>query len=883
MDTDRWSRLQDLFHRAADLPPADRQTFVDVECAHDAALRDELLSLLAVDSAPGGLLDQGLAQVAHAVFETSQPDALPLNLDLSPYRLLRVLGEGGMGIVYLAERPDLQNLVAIKLLRDAHLSSARRERFATEQRILAQLSHPAIARLYDAKTLGDGTPCFVMEYVEGLPLTEYCQLHQSSIPERLKLLRAVCEAVQYAHAHALIHRDLKPSNILVKSDGSVRLLDFGIAKQLDSPGTADHTLTGLRLMTPAYAAPEQIKGNQAGIRTDVYSLGVILYELIAGQPPFDLSTRTPGEAELIILNEQPAKPSTTAQAAGRNKPESGKVDWDDLDVLCRVAMHKEPDRRYPSVEALMRDIDHYLQGEPLEARPDSLTYKTGKFLRRNRRPVLAASLFFFTLVGVITFFVVHLARAKNQALAQAAKSKRIEHFMLHLFDGDRSDSQSGPSSELRATDVLDRGAREAERLKGVPQVQAELYQTLGDLYEKLGNFDRADRLLRSALTARLAIFGKQSTPVAETMVTLANLESEQSKLPEALPLAREGVSIDSKLLPPNDPTLARDRIQLGRVLARGEKYVEARRVLNTAIEPLSRPGAPASDLAMALDSLAEINIEDGQFALARSELKSALAIERRTYGDSHVAVGMELINLGSLEMQLQNFAESERDYRQGLEIARSWFGENNVNVASASMLLGQVLLKEGRQTEAKPYLKTALQIQEKMYGENNRFVAVNLNALAIAAQREGKSEEAEAYFNRVLAIEGSLHGGKSPTAAICLMNLADLYRGRVQYVRAEEFNRRALEVAEQVLPPDHLYSGAIQLSLGKTLFLEKRYRAAQPYLQAAYSILQKQGNPNMPTFQEARRFLASNYLALGQPTAARELQAKLTPALPVAK
>ena len=228
-----------------------------------------------------------------------------------------LLGEGGMGVVYLAEREDLGNLVAIKILRDAWLSPARRERFLSEQRTLAQLNHPSIARLYDADTLADGTPWFVMEYVDGLPLTEYCRQRQSSIDERLQLFRSVCEAVQYAHQHAVIHRDLKPSNILVKRDGTVRLLDFGIAKQLESLDAAGGPdANGLRLMTPAYAAPEQIRDGPVGVYTDVYSLGVILYELLAGRLPFDLSNRTPAEAETMIVEQEPEKPSAVARQAG---------------------------------------------------------------------------------------------------------------------------------------------------------------------------------------------------------------------------------------------------------------------------------------------------------------------------------------------------------------------------------------------------------------------------------------------------------------------------------------------------------------------------------------------------------------------------------------
>ncbi|HAX45163.1 MAG TPA: serine/threonine protein kinase, partial [Solibacterales bacterium] len=294
MDQERFERIQALFHRVADLPEAERVVILETECIGDDTLRARVEEMVRADAGGASVLDGDLAGVAGAVIGT-----VPESRMVGPYRLIRVAGEGGMGVVYLAEREDLGSQVALKLLRDAWLSPARRERFANEQRTLAQLNHPSIARLYDADTLPDGTPWFVMEFVEGLPLTEYCRERRSGLAERVRLLRAVAEAVQFAHANAIIHRDLKPSNILVKEDGSIRLLDFGIAKQLEEaegrPG--NQTRTGLRMMTPAYAAPEQVRGERAGIYTDIYALGVLLYELVTGRPPFDVTTRTPGEPD----------------------------------------------------------------------------------------------------------------------------------------------------------------------------------------------------------------------------------------------------------------------------------------------------------------------------------------------------------------------------------------------------------------------------------------------------------------------------------------------------------------------------------------------------------------------------------------------------------
>ncbi|HEX6897288.1 MAG TPA: serine/threonine-protein kinase, partial [Bryobacteraceae bacterium] len=279
MDAARLKRIQELFLEACDLPEPERGRYLDLACQGDHDLLSQVVAMIREDAKSDSLLDGEVARVARSVLDENGRLS---GQRVGPYLLNRIIGEGGMGVVYLAEREDLGSQAAIKILRDAWLSPVRRDRFESEQRTLAQLIHPSIARLYDADTLPDGTPWFAMEYVEGVPITEYARKRSGSIDGRLRLFRAVCEAVQYAHGHAVIHRDLKPSNILVKTDGAVRLLDFGIAKQLESLGQdVDQTRTELRLMTPAYAAPEQVRGDRVGIFTDVYALGVLLYELLA--------------------------------------------------------------------------------------------------------------------------------------------------------------------------------------------------------------------------------------------------------------------------------------------------------------------------------------------------------------------------------------------------------------------------------------------------------------------------------------------------------------------------------------------------------------------------------------------------------------------------
>jgi serine/threonine-protein kinase len=425
-----------------------------------------------------------------------------------------------------------------------------------------------------------------MEYVEGILITEYCRGHQSTLKQRLRFFRNVCAAVQYAHEHAVIHRDLKPSNILVKADGEVRLLDFAIAKQLSAFSEPVEQTRTLRLLTPAYAAPEQLRSEAVGAFTDVYALGAILYELLAGRTPFDLTRRSPTEAERMIIEAEPEKPSQTAKAAPFFT--ATRAEWADLDVLCLKAIHKDAQGRYRSAEALTRDVDRFLENEPLEARPESTAYKLRKFLRRNRRPTLATAAVLLLVVSLVTFFLIRLTRARNEALAQAERSERIKHFMQHLFD---TDAQSGPSIDLRAVDVLDRGVQEARRLDKEPAVEGELLQMLGDLYDKLAKFDRAALLLNSALSIRSSVFGKESEQAAETLVALGSVRGEQGKYADALQLIQKGLAIETKVLKPSDFALGSARMEMGRVLASRGNYKEAIAVLGVAVQSLSRRGA----------------------------------------------------------------------------------------------------------------------------------------------------------------------------------------------------------------------------------------------------------------------------------------------------
>jgi eukaryotic-like serine/threonine-protein kinase len=880
MDSARWQKIQALFHQAADVPEAEQRTFLESQCGNDPALVGEVIVLLEEDARGSSMLDGGVAEVAHQILAAPAAVSQPFK-EFGPYRIVRAIGEGGMGIVYLAEREDLGSQVAIKILRDAWLSPARRELFSTEQRTLAQLNHPSIARLYDADTSPDGSPFFVMEYVEGIPLTAYCDKNNCSIHGRLQLFRAVCEAVLYAHQHAVIHRDLKPSNVLVKNDETVRLLDFGIAKHLETVvESTDKTMTALRLMTPAYAAPEQIRGEQIGIHTDVYSLGVILYELLAGRLPFDLSNQTPAQAEKLLTEQEAEKPSAAAKGKVR-LPQQQKIAasvsksaWEDLDLLCLTAMHKDPQRRYRSAEALIRDIDHYLKGEPIEARPDTASYRLRKFITRNQRLVAAVAAAFTLVIGLVIFFTVRLAIARNVALAEAARTQRIQKFMTNLFQG--GDASAGPADNLRVVTLLDRGVQEAQSLGAEPEVQAELYETLGTLYQKLGKLDQANTLLNASLQERKTIYGPDTAQVAESLVALGLLRDDQAQLPEAERMIREGLEMSKRHFPPKHPAVAKATAALGKVLEDRGSYDEAIKTLEVAVRLQSTNGSATPEAASSLYELASTHFYAGHYDVSEALNERLLPMYRQIYGERHPRVADVLINLGAIKYDLGHYPEAEKFDRQALDIVEAWYGKDNPETASDLTLLARSLLREDRNDEAMDLLQQSLAIKERVYGKVHPSVASSLNELGTAALRKGKNDAAEQYFLRMVDIYREVYGEHHYLFAVALSNVASVYTSREEWPRAEKIFRQVIPIFTESQSANHINTGVARIKLGRTLLRQKRYAQAEAETRPGYEILVKQMDPKVSWLMNARKDLAEEYDALNQPEQAAKFRAEMT-------
>jgi non-specific serine/threonine protein kinase/serine/threonine-protein kinase len=744
--------LNDLFHDALALPREERESFVSRACADDPALAAEAAELLAAHAREEGLMERPAIDSAPSWSDNQGPTVVGRRF--GPYRVTRELGRGGMGAVYLAERADgtFQQRVALKLVKRGMDIEQVVARFRAERQILASLEHPNIARLLDGGASDDGQPFLVMEYIDGQRIDEYVRERKLSVPQRLALWLHVCSAVTYAHQHLIVHRDIKPANVLVTAEGVPKLLDFGIARLLDPAAEVTSTVTELRMMTPEYASPEQIEGRHATTVSDVYSLGVVLYELLTDRSPYRPKSRSPVDVAEAICTTEPVRPSAAVSAADASL---GRRLRGDLDTILLTALRKEPARRYQSVEQFATDVRRHLDGLPVRARPDTFGYRAGKFIRRNQAGVAAAVLVALALIAgtIATAWQARQARAA-QAVAERRFNdvRALAHAVLFDYhDAIKDLPGSTPVRERLVRDALsylDTLAREAHGERSLQRELAAAYRRVGDLQGgsltanlgdtqgALESYGKAERILESLIAADSSDAGSRRDLV-RILIARGLLRFDTGDVPGGMSLARRAEAVLAPLTA--GPIDAELRLVVASVddllgvllLETGDSRAAAERH-RTAIARLERaPPAeqanPAFRRALSVahqhlgDALAQIDGSRaalGPFQRARA-IRAELVSQFPNNTDYRRLLGASDYWIGSVLADMGRYREALARYQSGLSLDRAEIARDPKNAANRSGLgftlvrTADMLLKLGRTREALAHYQEGLAIRSK--------------------------------------------------------------------------------------------------------------------------------------------------------------------------
>lgn len=848
--------LQQILDEAQTLPPHERLRFIREACATDSDLYASAMHEL--ESRQQWFGDEGAAA-------EESPEDEPVDLTgerIGPYRIVRSLGRGGMGEVFLAERADeqFQQQVAIKLVRRGLLSRHVQGRLKLERQILATLDHPNIARLFDGGTTTDGTPYIVMEYVDGEPIDIYCDSRSLSIEQRLRLFQIVCSAVHRAHQNLIVHRDLKPSNILVARDGTPKLLDFGIAKMLDDRQmmhTMAVTQADYRVLTPDHASPEQIRGDPITTASDTYVLGVVLYELLCGCKPFTLKGNRLGDLERSICEETPPLPSMVVEARddapgiakqrGTTPARLRRELSGDLDNIVLMAMRKEAERRYSSVEQFAADIDRYLHGMPVLARADAWSYRAGKFLARHSLAVGLAVAFLAVLIGfsVTTYLqaqriaqerdVAEAERARAQTAQQRAEA--VKDFLIESFR--LADPSHARGKEITAREILDQGAASITKQFGAqPDLQATLLDTIGSVYLSLDLPSDAQPLIEQGLAVRRKLFGDKHVDVASSLYNLTRVYEKKGDLKKAEALAVDSLAINTLLTGQDSIATAGSLCRLGVLQhAKGDQSGAERNLQECLRIRVAQLGPDNEQVTIPLDTLARVAQDRRDFVTAERLYREAIEIDLRNHRERHPQYVRHLHNLATVLHAQGNLDGAEPLYRETVELFRQILGPEHIETLDASGNLGRLLEDRGRLDQAQQIYAAALAASRKAHPEPHVDVANFLSDLGRLALLRKQYSEAEQRLREAVQIyRATLSPGHTYTAGA----LTNLGRSLLELNRPQEAEttlRAALDEWSKSLGTASPMYALAHAFLGRALALQGRYAEAEPALLESYPVM----------------------------------------------
>lgn len=890
----RLTRLESLFHRALDVAPEARADWLASACTGDTSgLRDALEAMLAADGEQLTVIDQlhQRAQQHRTVADraTTPPE---LGLLLGPYRLTHQIGEGGMSMVYRAQRVDdrFDKAVAVKVLKAEIDDPLTRERFRAECRILAALEHPSIARLFDAGELADGTPYVVLELVEGEPIHQYCDHHGLTVDARLSLFEAVCAAVDHAHRHLVIHRDLKPSNILVTTEGVAKLLDFGIAKLLDTEGgvaaESPATLTRLQPMTPQYASPEQVRGQPVSTASDTFALGVLLYRLLTGRLPYRFEARSLRDIEEYEDRVRGIEPpsavldSSSAEAIatlrGTSPDRLRRTLRGNLDAILTKALRPEPGHRYQSAVLLADDLRRHRAHLPVRARVGTVHYRLGTFLRRHRLGL-----------GLVVVFLAMLA-----ALAQSLASRsilvgrerdRAEHsssFLLGLFEVHDPDSRAGPETVRK---MLDQGVNQiAARHALTSDERATLLDTLGMLYRKIGDPVAAVPLFEQSLALRQELFGARHPDVATSQLHLAYSLLDSGQLDRGTAFLDQGIALRRQLLGPEDPLVAEALRAKGTFVWNQGNFAGGESLLREAIGiwRKSPEDRPRPEMAIGLADLGSLLHFLGRDEEAEPLLIESWSLLRRWYGEEHPLTARSLTDLASFYRGRGHLEEAEARFREGLRVVRRFRTEGHPDITFLLNGLGQTLEEAGKLDEAEVVMREHHALIMELAWERPEEKATAMNNLASVLRKQGLLDESETLFRRSMAIRLDTMGPIHALSVQSRFSLGALLHQRGNTVEALALLEQSDQTSSAAgLADDHPARSFIKVGLARLLVDLGRNQEAEAHARQALAIARSRFVADHWRVASAELVLAACLVAQGKSTEAQPFFAHGRPVL----
>ncbi len=855
-------RLAELVEQAFELEGQQRIDFIAEACGEDKELRTEVNALLREQEHASKLMAKPAIEFGAALFREDESEAgeLAPGEMLGDYRILHLLGEGGMGEVYLAEDTKLGRQVAIKLVKQGLGQGSVISHFRQEERILAGLNHPNIARLYGGAVTPDGVPYFIMEYVEGERLDQYCYTRKLTIPARLDLFRKVCSAVTYAHQHLVIHRDLKPANIRVTSEGEPKLLDFGIAKLLD-PETqlGEMTMTLAAVMTPDYASPEQVRGESMTTASDIYSLGIVLYELLTGAKPYNLTSRRPHEISRAITEHEPVRPSLVTHGSAPMTDRTALRG--DLDNILLMALRKEPVRRYASVAQFSEDIRRHGEGLPVTARKDTLRYRASKFVRRNKAGVSAVALIMLALLGglITTTWQARVAReerdraqiartraeqARQQAELAQKQAGRLNHFLEDLLS---SADPAKMGKDVKVVQVLDAAGESIdEDLAKEPEILAQAHETLSRAYERLKVLPPAEQHARKALGLLRQLHGGEDLSTAKAEFLLGSVLSGVFQFKEAEPLLRHALAIERRQTPPNTFDLAETLRALGAILSRDVRPDEAAPFLAESLGLMrAARGEQSLEYVQVLYTQAHAKHMETEVAAMQNreaDLDGAIAGYRRVIDlFARVAPNSTQAILARAGLCLclgraQKWAEEEQELtRLDLE-CRKTLGENNAFSITSLILHGVLDFIKGDYQKVIDEVRQPLDFCVATMPAKHRNVVQTRGLYGLALTRTGRAAEGEPFL------------------------------------RAAYSEGRATERF-----PFQFTFGNVETALGECLLAQDRYAEAEPLLLTGYGDLKTRLGEHHAMSEMCAQRLHELYTAWNKPADAARFAVQQTP------